>query len=171
MGHSYGGFIALETAVRWPDSVSFLALIDTSAGQAPQDVAALDTTEPQITDEDFIAGLTPILPHYFHEFDPVVAEALMADVIVSGQVGVWSMQILTAWSVVDALPDIGVPTLVVAGASDRICPPQASEIIASGIPNARLEIIEAAGHFPWLEQPIRFHEVVARFVDEQRLMA
>jgi proline iminopeptidase len=35
LGHSYGGFIALEYAIRWPESLTHLILVATSAGPRP----------------------------------------------------------------------------------------------------------------------------------------
>jgi len=46
----------------------------------------------------------------------------------------------------DRLPQIKVPTLVIAGDSDRLIPPENSKIIASRIPGAELLIIKNAGH-------------------------
>src|SRR5207244_8243263 len=45
-------------------------------------------------------------------------------------------------------PDLGrisVPTLVVAAADDQLCPPKAAEIIASGVPGARMEAVAGSG--------------------------
>ena len=39
-----------------------------------------------------------------------------------------------------------MPTLVVVGANDWICPPSQSRLIADGIPGARLMVVEGANH-------------------------
>ena len=46
----------------------------------------------------------------------------------------------------DRLPEIQIPTLVIAGNGDKAVPYQNSEIIASRIPNAELSIIDGVGH-------------------------
>lgn len=51
------------------------------------------------------------------------------------------------------LQDIHVPALVITGAVDRITRPEESRAIAGPMPNAHLEIVEGAGHFPFAEQP------------------
>lgn len=51
------------------------------------------------------------------------------------------------------LGEISVPTLVMAGRDDFLFPPEHQAALASGIPNARLRIIERAGHNPHSEQP------------------
>jgi proline iminopeptidase len=58
------------------------------------------------------------------------------------------------------LKDISVPTLVIVGRYDWICPPAASRILAAGIPNALLTEIPAAGHFSFSEEPRAFCDTV-----------
>ena len=48
----------------------------------------------------------------------------------------------------DRLGEITAPTLVLAGRDDFILPPEHQRQLAAGIPGARLEIIERAGHNP-----------------------
>lgn len=62
------------------------------------------------------------------------------------------------------LADIRVPTLVVVGNEDIITPPAESMVLAEGIPDSRLEVIEDAGHFPMLEQPRKFNDTLAAFL-------
>jgi pimeloyl-ACP methyl ester carboxylesterase len=62
------------------------------------------------------------------------------------------------------LPEIAVPTLVVAGGHDWVCPPRASRTLAGGIPGARLAVLPEAGHFPFSEEPDQFHEAVGDFL-------
>lgn len=66
--------------------------------------------------------------------------------------------------VIDALPTIRVPTLVVVG--DRDAPFIASsQYMAARIPGARLAVIEDAGHAANLDQPAEFNRVVREFLD------
>jgi len=63
----------------------------------------------------------------------------------------------------DLLSRIRTPTLVVAGADDQVTPAALAEELARGIPNARLEVIPAAGHQVPLEQADRFNQLVGAF--------
>ena len=54
------------------------------------------------------------------------------------------------------LPAMKIPTLVIVGNDDFICPPSASEYLHREITLSKLLIIQNAGHFPWLEQPEQF---------------
>jgi pimeloyl-ACP methyl ester carboxylesterase len=51
------------------------------------------------------------------------------------------------------LPRIGVPTLVVHGAQDRIIPVGNAHQIAERIPGCRLRILEESGHLYPTEEP------------------
>jgi len=64
------------------------------------------------------------------------------------------------------LPEIAVPTLVVVGTHDWVCPPVAARLLADGIPRARLARIAGAGHFPFSEEPEAFQEAVTSFLDD-----
>jgi pimeloyl-ACP methyl ester carboxylesterase len=63
------------------------------------------------------------------------------------------------------LPElIGVPTLVVWGTRDRMIPASHAAAAHSAIPGCRVELFEGAGHFPHLDQPDRFADVLREFV-------
>ena len=136
-------------------------MVDTAAGQPPAARAdTADQTEPTTTDEEFQADLSETIALYFHEYDPAYADALMSRTIVNGQVGMWSMQQLVAWGVQESLPEITVPTLVLVGREDRVCPLGASEEIVRGISHAQLTVVDNSGHFPWIEAPDEFSAAI-----------
>jgi pimeloyl-ACP methyl ester carboxylesterase len=51
----------------------------------------------------------------------------------------------SSW-VTDRLPEIDVPTLVLAGGQDQVVPPDATRLVAERIPGARFELDPACGH-------------------------
>jgi pimeloyl-ACP methyl ester carboxylesterase len=61
-------------------------------------------------------------------------------------------QVLQGWTVMNRLSEIQAPTLVIAGRFDFLFPTEHQVALANGIPNARLEVIECAGHNPHMEQ-------------------
>jgi len=94
LGHSYGGFIALEYALRYPDSVSHLILLDTAPvfdygeeiinnamakGATPVMLEAL--TASSANDEAMKSTLKLIFPLYFYRYQPAY-DAHLADIIV-----------------------------------------------------------------------------------------
>jgi len=57
-----------------------------------------------------------------------------------------------------------LPTLLVAGARDSVIPAEHSRAAAELAPGSRLEIFEESGHFPHLDEPDRFADLVADFI-------
>jgi proline iminopeptidase len=186
LGHSFGGQVALEYALRYPDSLSHLVLLDTGG----------DSRWSQQNAADLLAkrGLSPekveLVRRWFNgEFAPKemfrilmrIGEAyyhhpslrlLARDVIH----GAWRTKLrpealifagrhlARGWTVMDRLGEITVPTLVMAGRDDFVFPPEHQLELAAGIPNARLRMIERAGHDPHSEQPAEVMEAVSDFI-------
>jgi proline iminopeptidase len=82
IGHSYGGFIAQELAIRHPDSVQALVLACTTPGQlgrgelpapegaaVPPEFVAMLSSMPE-TDEQLAAAMAELVPTYLHREDP-----------------------------------------------------------------------------------------------------
>jgi pimeloyl-ACP methyl ester carboxylesterase len=65
----------------------------------------------------------------------------------------------------DTLRGVDVPTLILCGRDDTLCPVSRHELMAELIPDARLEIIEGAGHLPTLEQPELTNAALARWLE------
>ena len=67
---------------------------------------------------------------------------------------------IAAWDFRERLPEIGAPTLVVAGAEDPVTTPDEAKDIAAGIPHARLVVLPGAAHLANVEQADAFNEVL-----------
>jgi pimeloyl-ACP methyl ester carboxylesterase len=59
-----------------------------------------------------------------------------------------------------------MPTLIMWGCRDRIIPVDHAEPAHEGMPGSRLELFDDAGHFPQLDDPIRFARCLAEFLAE-----
>ncbi|MGH9879886.1 MAG: alpha/beta fold hydrolase, partial [Pyrinomonadaceae bacterium] len=64
----------------------------------------------------------------------------------------------------DELPRIKQPVLFLWGKSDWFAPPSVGEHACRLLPNARIEVLENAGHLPWLDQPERSADLVVQFL-------
>jgi len=57
-----------------------------------------------------------------------------------------------------------MPTLIVWGDHDRIIPIDHAYLAHEAIPNSRLEVLEGVGHYPHVEEPVRFVEILRDFL-------
>ncbi len=64
----------------------------------------------------------------------------------------------------DNLNDIKVPTLIIHGSIDKICPVGAGRYMAKEIPDSKLIILEGVGHAPFLTQPERVNKEIKEFI-------
>ena len=71
----------------------------------------------------------------------------------------------------DRLPEIGVPTLVIAGTEDKVIPVENSRILASRIPGAESIILEGVGHFLSVEAPEAVNKAIHGFLKEHPITA
>jgi pimeloyl-ACP methyl ester carboxylesterase len=68
------------------------------------------------------------------------------------------------FDVIQRLPEINKPTLIVCGTEDRMTPLRFSETMAGQIPGAALQTIDNAGHLVMLEQPRRVANLLNVFI-------
>ena len=75
-----------------------------------------------------------------------------------------ALQTLIRHDIRERLGEIGIPTMIVWGQSDRVVPMAAALSYHRRIPHSRLEIFERTGHVPQLERPLRFNTVLDEFL-------
>ena len=66
----------------------------------------------------------------------------------------------------NSLAAIDLPVLLIHGGADTICLPSASQYMADQLPNARLEVMEGAGHAPFLANPASFMSLLTNFIGQ-----
>lgn len=183
-GGSYGGYIALEYTLAYPEHVTHLILRDTAASSHYEDQAkqnALDKAKdfPSINradldrlfagemrdDQDFRDCFTMIAPLYDANYDPEKTAERVANIHFRAEThNAAFSENKHHYDVSNRLKEIDVPTLVIVGKHDWITPVVASEELARNIPNAELVVFENSGHSPQLEENERFMAVVRRFL-------
>jgi len=171
-GLSIGGMIALTAALRHPERVSGLILLDSHAG-AESTYKKFKYGAMSIAANLF--GLRPLLPSVVplmfgastRRTNPaLVAEwrARFADLHVPSV-----LQILDALvkreSVVSRLNEITVPALVMVGTEDTTLPLSNSKEIVDAMANATLVAIANAGHLSTLEQPDAVNAEMLQFLN------
>jgi L-proline amide hydrolase len=188
-GSSWGGMLAMEYALTKPSGLASLVLSSSPASipvweaetgrlrsELPADVRA-------VLDEHEAAG-TADSPEYqaaqtvFYERH--VCRVPYPDCVLRSFAGLaehpdvyMTMQgpnefvitgTLKHWDISDRLDEIEVPTLITAGEHDEFTPVQA-EALHAGIPGSELVTFENASHMQFVEEPERYCQLVAEFLD------
>ncbi len=187
LGHSFGGHVALEYALRYPSSLSHLLLVDTGAesrwaqenspellakrGFDPEIVSlARRWFNGQVPANRYFRSLMKLGPAYTCHLDlsqslQMIRWGLRTKLRPEASL-FWFRQYHRGWTILDRLGEIRTPTLVLAGSYDFVFPPECQEELAGGIPGARLVLVDRAGHNPMDEQPAETLGAVRSFFKE-----
>jgi proline iminopeptidase len=182
-GHSSGGFVALQLAVRHPGIARALILCSTAA-----------SLQPLVDDDDPPAGLAErtspevaalaarmfggdFSPETMRVFEDHVAPTYAGPrhVDVPGRLLPLSSfttevarhffgTLAAGYDLRHRLAGIDVPALVAVGRHDWVCPPAAGRALAAGLPRAELVEFTDSGHFPFSEEPAAFQAAVGKFL-------
>ncbi|MHB8660207.1 MAG: alpha/beta fold hydrolase [Solirubrobacteraceae bacterium] len=186
VGHSLGGGIALQFAYQFPERCERIVLV--SSGGLGEDVhlllraATLPGSEfvlPLIAHRRLlkVASLIPrALGRIGLRAGPDLTEMVQGYQSLSNSEA-RNAFIHTLRSVIDPTGQrinasdrlylaAKMPSLIVWGCRDRIIPVQHAQPTHEGMPGSRLELFEQAGHFPHLNDPVRFARTVEAFFQE-----
>jgi pimeloyl-ACP methyl ester carboxylesterase len=178
VGLSVGGMWGTELALDCAGRVRALALMDTFVGPEPPATQAryfamldmlkrvgrmppalVDQVVPLFFAPETLAGNPALVDRFRHALLGIPSEH-MPSIVALGYA------IFSRPSLLERLPTLACPTLVVVGRGDRSRPVHEAEMMAKVIPGARLEIIEAAGHISSLEQPDQVNALLDGFLRE-----
>jgi proline iminopeptidase len=184
MGHSEGGSQVLHYAARFPDRVSGLVLLSTTAvadeesradtearmvrrkGQAWYADAVTALSAYAKTDAEMAANVRMFLPLYWSDpsrIDKYRQHFDATSMSVEAATGQTASR-RYPFDLRAQLQKVTAPALIVVGDDDFICSPAAARRLHLSLPNSKLLLIEGAGHFPWLEQPEAFNSQVPSFL-------
>ena len=193
LGHSFGGNVALEYALRYPGSLSRLVLMNTGGDQwwvnhnaseilakRGYNAATVEVARRfyngQVTPDEYLPAVMKLIGAYSYHSSIWYHPSLMT---LAQKVGLGPpmklrpealifgySRLLQGWTVMERLGGIGTPTLVIAGRYDFLFPPEHQAILADRLPNAQLVLVERAGHNPHMEQPDQVLPVIRRFLTQ-----
>ncbi len=192
LGHSWGGWLAIEYMLARPAGVVSLVLASTSASvpQWAREVERLKTTLPQATQAtirhheatgdfeapEFEAAMMEFYRRYVCRLDPWPEplmrslDNLMKDPVsfacyrtMQGPTEFTITGNLRNWDRVHRLGEIDVPTLITFGLHDEFTEPCA-ETLERGISHCEKRIFERSAHMAHLEQPEEYARVIGEFL-------
>jgi proline iminopeptidase len=182
LGHSWGGLLALEYAIRHPDRVSHLILLNTAPAshddytlfrqglQRKRAAADVEKLEARPSDAKYQAGDPDTVAAYYRiHFRAAlrqpkhlerVIERLRSSftnegILKARQIEVRLMNetwLSSDYNLLPKLERLRTPTLVIHGDDDLI-PVECAAHIAQAIPGARFVLLRECGHFSFLERP------------------
>ncbi|HEX2080124.1 MAG TPA: alpha/beta hydrolase [Longimicrobium sp.] len=192
VGHSWGAMVAPFYAAAHPQNVERMVLVTPGPIETQYDALfeaeRQARTAPEILQQQFaLFGLLasgqapdPVatceelfslwFPAYFHDpanaanmrgrycdMTPQAANLLIFSLF-AGRASLGQ-----TWDLAPMLAGIQTPALVIHGAGDAI-PLASTAGYAEALPSGELLVIEGAGHFPWLEEPVDFFTAVNTFL-------
>jgi pimeloyl-ACP methyl ester carboxylesterase len=160
IGHSMGGAVIMDLALRFPALPKGLVLVSTGARLR---------VLPRILDEikrdfaqavEFICGLS-----FAKDVPKEMLEVAIAEMQKnSPDVLYGDFSACERFDVMEEVGGINSPTLVICGDQDALTPVKYSRYLAEYIAGSRLEVIEGAGHMVMLERPEQFNKKVEAFL-------
>lgn len=182
LGHSAGGKVAQVYASRFPERIGALILVCSWLGSPPDAEAERADIRGRRAGEAWYAEAIEAqeaLP-YARPAERAMLERMTrpfwygrwdetAQAHATRNDGMVNLRFAAAFQRAPVpelhLDQVQAPVLVVGGALDALTPPACSRELAERFPAGQLEILDGAGHFPWVDDPAAFRTVVAEFLD------
>jgi len=169
IGLSMGGMVGQELALRHPSLLAALVLANTTSDY-PQ--AAREMWQQRIatvSSQGIEAIADAVMGRYFHdrfrtEHSATVARFRQRLVSTGADGYIGCCHAVGSMDTTARLPQIAVPTLVIAGELDQGTPLAMSQTLAEQIPQASLTVLKDASHLSATEQPQAFALAVTQFI-------
>jgi len=172
VGLSNGGMIAQHFALRYPDKLTSLVLVDTCSYVDKLLQLMVDTwiKATEIGGNEFRYDMS--LPVIFSETfirnnEENLIQMKENNLLINSPKAVINLVKATSkHDLKDRVSDIRCPTLIIVGEEDILIPLKYSKILHEKIKGSQLITIANCGHVPSLEKPAEFNEIVFRFLDK-----
>lgn len=167
-GESFGGCLALKTALAAPSLIKKLILVNPASSFNQQPLLSWGS------------GITSILPSWLHRYSAVgllpflvrlnrIDECYRHRLVESmkslpPQVVSWRLSLLKDFQVLDEeLRSLDIPSLIIAGAADALLPSvKEAQKLTNLLPQGQMTVLPKSGHACLLETNINLHQILAQ---------
>ncbi|KTD42862.1 alpha/beta fold hydrolase [Legionella parisiensis] len=154
VGHSMGGWLALELARKLPERIAKLCLVNTSAQQDSDEKHRKRIEMIQEVEQGNFQTVAKMLADLYVYDDRFKKEVHSMLLNVGQQTFLTQQKILLArHECLSFLPSLAMPTLIIHARQDKVFSLAVHEELAGKIPNSKLAIIEDSGHMSPMESP------------------
>ncbi|WP_108646230.1 alpha/beta fold hydrolase [Polynucleobacter rarus] len=169
LGNGYGGFVALNTAIRHPALVSKLILADcgacfTEPGRAAFRGMSENAKNKGLTAIADVAMRRLFAPAYQEQHPELIAQRKERFLSIDMETFHGACNALATMDLRPLVKDLQIPALVLCGELDEATPPAMSEELANLLPKASLNILPGLAHVPQLQDPEAFYAAIQDFI-------
>ncbi|MFP6891916.1 MAG: alpha/beta hydrolase [Nitrospinota bacterium] len=159
-GHSMGGAVALTCGLEFPEKLGGLILVATGSRlRVKESILAGVRLDFESTAADIVRIA------YSPKASPGLAEEGRRQLLECGpEVLHGDLSACDAFSEMERIEGISLPSLIVCGEEDLMTPPKYSRYLAEKIPTADLRLIPEAGHMVMAEKPRQVGETIHGFI-------
>jgi 3-oxoadipate enol-lactonase len=172
LGNGYGGFVALQMAIRHPDIASRLVLADCGAAFSESGREAFRHMA-EASREKGLQAITEVAmrrlfaPEFQAQHPDLMRDRREAFLRTDPGVIAAACEALARLDLRPQLSQVKIPVLVLVGEHDEATPPPMSRELAAGLSNASLKIIPGCAHVPQLQAPRLFLDAIGDFIAER----
>jgi len=168
IGWSYGGMCALRMASQGPDTYKALVLVGTNAVFADEKNGMPPVVIQKIRrrlERDYESTMAQCYATFFSQGEAALKEKFIREQVLPPKtLTLRILDELMGMDMREVLPVIAIPTLIIHGDKDEVCPLSAGAFLHRGIRRSRLEVFKGCGHMPFYTRGGEFNTIVDDFI-------
>jgi pimeloyl-ACP methyl ester carboxylesterase len=171
-GISYGGEVAQAFALKYPEKVRSLILVDTVSEIGPELRLIVQSWVDALRMGDALAFFNATVPWNFSPGwiaanNPILEDAKERYKLLDFPAVIRLCEAFFDVDFTERLGEIKVPTCIMVGELDLLKSPRYAQILKKGIPHAEIHMLIGAGHASCWERPEEFNSIVLGFLAKQ----
>lgn len=182
LGHSWGGYLVMAYAAVHPDRIAHLIVVDSSAPKIKDSISLFDDVFPEGAERQAAVSFADEMGDQaateagIHEYQGMLFYSLeKRDLFIAAVPPTTYNKAVNraVWADLDRFdlnPEIRkfkFPTLVITGRYDMNVAPLVAYRIHQSIIGSRYVVFERSGHMPFIEEPEKFAQAVAEFINSK----